>query len=382
MEYPVIQNKLTWEKIRSFPVKRSDMTVAEMRKVCLDFFRFSKTALWTPSEDVHFIRNYKGVEDEMLQGSIYGGLPYISGGTGNVYRMMDYLDEETGVMDLPRAMKTPWCFGNQCSYGAYWAWGRIMSSAGYDSTLEIVVANNFVRVGPYTYDDALPGWSADVTTTKICQQNGEQMMYRSYAALQPADGMVCVTPGGHVIMCSELPHVEFIAGTDEIDGDNSCLRIVDQFQTWREGTNEAGDTFFFKKYMDRKMTFRQLYDGSYVPFTFKEFTGEAPIADTVCTFSFTGDTVTVEQLFQGTVTSNYGISDIYAVVRNAEGKEVYRHAVRIRRGGTKQLQLIPEGDNTDSWGKLDVTNGEFTVEVIAQLSTGERPTIYQGKLIP
>jgi hypothetical protein len=293
---------------------------------------------------------------------------------------MDYLDEKTGVMDLPRAMKTPWCFGNQCSYGAYWAWGRVMSSAGYDSTLEIVVANNFVRVGPYTYDDSLPGWSAEMTTTKVCRANGEQVMFRSYAALQPADGLVCVTPGGHVIMCAEPPCVEYTDG--EIDGDNSYVRIIDQHQEWKEGTNEAGDTFLFKKFIGRKMPFRQLFNESYLPFTFREFTGEAPIADTVCAFSFTGDTITVKELFESTVTSNYGISDIYATVRNTEGKEVCRHAVRIRRGGTKHLQLIPEGDNTDRWGTLDVTNGEFTVEVTAQLSTGERPTVYTGKLVP
>ena len=379
--YPEIHQKLTWDAINAQPVKRADMTIQEMREACVSFMRFSKTALWTPSEDLRFIRNYKGVPDEMLKGNIYGGLPYISGGTGNVYRMMDYLDEETGVMDLPRAAKTPWCFGNQCSYGAYWAWGRIMSSARYDSTVEIVVANNFVRVGPYTYDDSIPAWSKTLTTAKVCQENGEQVMYASYAAVQPADGLVYFTSGGHVIMCAALPHVEYLPGTGEIDGDNSYLLIVDQFQDWKEGTNEQGDTFLFKKYIDRKMTFRQLYNGSHLPFTFKEFMGTVPVAETVCAFSFTGDTITVGQLFEGTVTSNYGMSDIYATVKNAGGEEIYRHAVRIRRGGTKVLQLIPEGDNTDSWGTLDVSKGEFTVEVTAQLSTGERPTVYQGRLV-
>ena len=43
-EYPEIKEKLTWEKINSFPVKTSDMTVEEMRELCVDFFQFSKSS--------------------------------------------------------------------------------------------------------------------------------------------------------------------------------------------------------------------------------------------------------------------------------------------------------------------------------------------------
>ena len=67
---------------------------------------------------------------------------------------------------------------------------------------------------------------------------------------------------------------------------------------------------------------------------------------------------------------------------DADGKEVYRHAVRSKNGNTKELALVRNSDNVDKWGKLDVATGEFTVEVIAQLSTGERPTAYTGKLVP
>ena len=102
-DFPQIKEQLTWEKLNAFPQKREDMTPDEARQLCVDFFRFSKTALWTPDEDMDYIRNAAGNPDSMAKGTIYGGLPYIGLGSGNVYRLMDYMDETTGVVDLSNA---------------------------------------------------------------------------------------------------------------------------------------------------------------------------------------------------------------------------------------------------------------------------------------
>ena len=382
-DYPEINDKLTWEKINSFPIKTSDMTVEEMRELCVDFFRFTKTALYTPNADFKYIRNNKGTQDEMLKGTVYGSLPYIGLGTGNIYRMMDYLNEETGVLDIKRAANVPTLFGNQCANGAFVAWGRVINSVtGNSSTPNMIVANGYIRVGPYTYDDNRDNFMEEDNTVSICKANGEQVMFQSYALMQPADGFVQYTTAGHVMMCASTPHVEYIEGTDQIDGEKSYIYIIDQHQKWVEGTNADGDTFLHKNYLDRKMTFQKLFEGSYLPFTYAEFLGTDPVEDTVCEFSFTGDTISVKELFAGKVTANYGICDIYAVVKDASGNEVYRHAVRAKNGNLRELALVRNSDNIDKWGTLDVSSGEFTVEVIAQLYTGERPTVYTGKLVP
>ena len=382
-DYPEINDKLTWEKINSFPIKTSDMTVEEMRELCVDFFRFTKNALWTPDADHQYVRNGKGTVDEILKGTVYGSLPYVTMGSGSVYRMMDYLDEETGVLDIKRAAKTISLFGNQCSIGAYWAWGRVINSvANTPSTTNIVPLNGYLRVGPYTDRDNRSRFTEDDNTVSVCKANGEQVMFQSYALMQPADGFVQYTTAGHVMMCASTAHVEYIEGTDQIDGEKSYVYIIDQHQKWVEGTNADGDTFLYKNYVDRKMTFQQLFSDSYLPFTFAEFLGTDPVEETECVFNFTGDTITVKDLFAGKVTSNYGISDIYAVVKDASGKEVYRHAVRAKNGNSDALLLVRNSDNIDTWGTLDVSSGDFTVEVIAQLSTGERPTVYTGKLVP
>ena len=382
-DYPEMKEQLTWEKINSFPIKSSDMTVEEMRKLCVDFFRFTKSALWTPKEDYKYIRNSSGDIDEFFRGTVYGSLPYVGLGTGNIYRLMDYMDEETGAVDVKAAAKVPALFGNQCSIGSYWAWGRVINSVNKEAaTPHMYQANGYIRVGPYTYDDNRGKFTEDENTVDICQENGEQIMFQSYAALQPADGLVQFTTAGHVMMCASVPHVEYIAGTDQIDGEKSYLLIIDQHKKWSEGTNESGDTYLYKNYVDRKMTFQKLFDNSYLPFTYAEFLGTDPVEETICTFSHTGSTLTVSELFSSQVNANYGIADLYAVVKDASGKEVYRHAMRAQVGGCKELAFTKIGGNVETWGTLDVSNGDFTVEVIAQLATGERPTVYTGKLVP
>ena len=383
-DYPELKEKLSWEKLNSFPIKTSDMTAEEMRNICVDFMRYIKTALWIPNSDYSFIKTNAGSNDSVTKGTIYGGLPYIgSGGFSNVYRLLDHMDPETGVVDMTAIKTLPvGLFGTHCSGCTYWAWGRFINSTEYGSTDDMVQKNGFLRVGPYTYSDTLDKFDSVSTTTLVCQENGEQIMYQSYAQLLPADGLVYYRSAGHVIMCASVPHVEYIGGTDQIDGEKSYITICEQGGKWLEGTNESGDTYQYKNGVDTKMTFAKLFEQSYLPFTFAEFLGTDPVEETECSFSYTGDTISVKDLFSGKVTANYGISDIYAVVKDASGNEVYRHAVRVKRADTEEQQLVRNAENVVKWGTLDVTNGEFTVEVIAQLSTGERPTLYTGKLVP
>ena len=97
--------------------------------------------------------------------------------------------------------------------------------------------------------------------------------------------------------------------------------------------------------------------------------------------SVSGDSVKAADLTRATIKSNYVISDITVSITDGSGKEVYRHAVRVKMTGDKELALTRNG-NVSKWGTLDVSSGEFTVEISVQLSAGERPTVYTGKLIP
>ena len=378
--YPTINEKLTWERINAIPLKREDMTVQEMRELCVQFMRFSKTAMWIPNDLLQFEKNTKGATDEMQKGNIYGGVPYIGrGGCGNVYRLMDYINEKNGVVDMEHFKTYPSLFGNHCSSCTYWAWGRVINSVGHNYTATINQRNGFLRVGPYTYDDNQLKFTDTYTTIMICAENGMDVMFRSYAQTHLADGFVQFVPGGgHVIMAMSEPHVVMIG--DQIDPINSYITIGEQGQSWEAYTNEAGDTAQIKNSVDKKMSFMDLFDKHYIPFTYAEFLGTDKVDTTECTINLSGDSVDAMQLFNAKVTANYGISDIYVSLKNADGKEVYRQATRASFAGEMTLNINRNGTNTFFWGNYDKLSGEYAVEISVQLSTGERPVVYTGKV--
>ncbi len=373
----IMGRRLTWENINSFPVKSADMSAMELRMLCVEFLQFAKTALWIPDEDYSYVKNKNGTEDEMLGGEIYGGLPYIGMGTGNIYRLMDYMDEERGVVDMSQASRHPTLFGNQCSVGAYWGWARVINSADYDWTYNMVASRGFIPVGPYTYNTAISSLKEE-SSAQICEKNGEQIMYQSYAAMLPADGLIAYHPaGGHVIMCSVAPHVVYNKD-GSINGEESYLYITDQHQRWVEAESAAGMSYLHKNYINRKFTFQKLFTAFYIPFTFGEFLGTDPVEETVCTFAHEGGEITVEQLKSTPVTANYGISDVYAYVKDAAGSVLFYRAARVTHAGETKMDLSQTvyGSTFDKYA-----DGSHTVEVVCQLGTGERLSLYSGTLV-
>lgn len=409
-----IHENLSWEQIDSFPLKRSDMTEQEMRDAIVDFMYFTKTYLWTPSVSVYYDRNTKGSDDKMLQGTVYGGLPYVGVASGNVYRMMDYINEY-GILDMEKALpalKTKeWLtmsdlkyFGSQCSISVYWGWGRLINSAAYQWTYHCVPKRGFILLGDMVIED-IDQWTAAYNTTLACHENGEQVMYGNYAAAKKADGLVYYIQSssgdgaGHLMMVYEDAHVVYNEdGT--INGDESYLVIIDQGQSWKKLTNESGDSFSHKGNIAQQKTFKAMYDYGYVAFTYPELVGLDPIEESTVSLisgeetlidgvisetdrsyntSVTTDTLTWAQLAEGAVTSNYGIADVYVMLYDETGKEIYKHAVRAGYGGNKNLSFEEEGAMVTTWGDKPA-EGTYTAKLEVQLATGERPTIFNGKL--
>lgn len=377
INWPQINQKLTWDAINAFPVKSEDMTTEELRDLCVDFFYFSKTALWIPDESWSYTIASSGNPDSMTMGWVYGGLPYITNGGGNVYRLMDYIDESTGVVDMTEPMANPTLFGNQCSYGSYWGWARVINSATFSDTSRMIHRNGFLRVGPYTYDDSQQRFQADIWDTKtVIRENGSEIMCRSYAEAKHGDGLVRGGSGGHVMMIKTDPVVVY-TNDGAIDPAQSYLYILDQHGAWVEDTNEAGDTFTHKNYINRKFTFADLMAQDYIPFTFAEFLGTDPVEPTQCTFSHAGDTIRIVELNAGSVTANYGLSDIYAQLKDKDGNVILN--VPSRQNTPTQTLNFNRQIMTAEW--LPYTTGEYTVEVVCQLATGERLTVYTGALV-
>ena len=359
---------ITWDKINSFPIATDEMTTDELRTLVVDFFRFCRTFPWVPSEDYYEVVNNKPVS--LTGGVVYGGLPYVAVGHGSVYRLMDFYNENTGEVDIVKAFENNRYFGNQCSSGAFVAWGRVVNSAAYNTTEYMVPKNGFIKLGNYVYDENLDNFKTDVYTSHITQANGRQVMYESYALLQPADGLVHWTPrqAGHVIMStSKAVVVRNPDGT--INGDESYVTIIDQAGIYT--LQNAQDT------VDWVASFTYLYDNNYLPFTFAELLGTDPVEKSVTTFSHTGDTVTVDQLKTATVDSNYAISDVYLTVKDSFGNEVYTKVVRPIYVDYRSLSV---GSAAQAFDGI-YADGGYTLEVRVQLYTGERPVVYTGELV-
>ena len=413
---PKIRQQLSWESINSFPLKKSDMTEQEMRDAIVDFMYFTKTYLWTPSESVYYARNTKESADKMLQGTVYGGLPYVGVASGNCYRMMDYINEY-GILDMRKAlpalnikdslsMSDLKYFGSQCSISVYWGWGRLINSAKYQWTYHCVPNRGFIILGDMQVAD-VNQWTAAYNTTLACHENGEQVMYGNYAAAKKADGLVYYIQSssgdgaGHLMMIYEDAHVVYNEdGT--INGDESYLTIIDQGQSWKKLTNEAGDSFTHKGNIGLKKTFKDMYDYGYVAFTFPELVGLDPIEESTVSLvsgeetlidgvisetdrsyntSLTTENLTWAQLATGAVQSNYGIADVYVMLYDETGKEIYKHAVRAGYGGNKNLSFEEEGAMVTAWETKALESGKtYSAQIVVQLSTGERPTIFSGQL--
>jgi len=414
-----IKQLLTWDAINAFPIKYADMPIAERRQLCVDFFNFSKTALWSPKEDLSY---YGSSNDGNLvhvntleKGVVYGGLPYMTNSSGNVYRLMDFIDESTGVLDVHKYMtKEPdgsgiyennamKLFGGQCSYTSYWGWARVMNSAAYGITYSAVPTKGFIMDDRYPgYVKSISSWTTldsgahpekydtnnnrIVNTVNVCNDMGEQAMYQIYKEIQLGDGLVNVTSAGHFAMAAADAHVEYDANGN-IDGANSYILVTDQASKWLENINDQGDWYLYEDGVCAKKTFEYLFTHSYVTFTFAEFQEGDILEETEVSFSHTGSTITKSQLFASTVSANYGIADVYVIVTDDAGKEVYRHIIRAEKPSIFDVSFSEttfepvKGQSVSKVDTLGTLNpGTYHIEIEVQLGTGERPTVYTGTL--
>jgi hypothetical protein len=233
-------------------------------------------------------------------GKVYAGLPYKGTSTGNIYRLLDFMDPQTGVVDVSEAGANVLTFGGMCSSGCYWAWARVFNSADYRWCNDSVYTRGYLPVGPYTYNLNIIRLvnEGEDGTDNICADNGEQVMYQSYANMDVADGLIAVwEKNGHTMMCSVAPKVVYEADGVTINGEESYLCVTEQGGHWDPGVSPSGIHYEYEYSLDKKFTFRKLFESCYIPFTIGELIGTDPVEESEIKFSHTGETITEKQLF-------------------------------------------------------------------------------------
>ena len=383
---------LTWEQLNALPIANNDMSEAELRKLCLDYMTLMLHFAWTPSHKVDFVniaRNPDKVLRTFEPGKVYGGIPYLTSRMGNLYTAMEYYDEKTGVMDLSGGMDTFERFCNQCSASTFWAWNRVCSSANQSYTGDTTEKNGCLRVGPYEYmegyipDNGLGFAKRGCGTDMICTYNGEQTMFESYALVKPADGIVSSSQA-HVQMIAAYPQVARREdGT--IIGSRSYIYFTDQDGTYHSDLQEDGTHIEYVGGYRTEISFNELLKKHYVPFTFAELNKQKPVDKSVTSMDYSGDTITLEQLSNAKITSNYAVSDITIEVKDEAGQQVYRNLAILYNfhwyGYMKVVDLSKEDINAAvTKGLAEFADGKHTIEISARIGTGEKPLLYSGTL--
>jgi len=77
--------ELTMEVLATLPVATSDMTPAQLRQLCLDYFELQCSVPWVTNMDIEdYSATYASSDRAILAKNLYGGIPYQSKGTGNL----------------------------------------------------------------------------------------------------------------------------------------------------------------------------------------------------------------------------------------------------------------------------------------------------------
>lgn len=360
-------------------------TIQELRETAAkamdDYLRLQ----WTPDKYLTYYKVGAAAHKQFdyVPGYVFTGLPYTNAGKALVC-WFEYYDPQTGVLSYPddgQAFNRE--LGASCARTVYQSWMTVCNSTtGDHNVISSTAANGFIPIGPYTYNDLLTDFT-NYFTTKIVADNGEQVMCQSYAELQLADGLVSVpdVSGTHVIMCDGEP-VVFYNADGTIDPDKSYVPIQDQ----RGGhynhyyDEMYGDLLTYRsgRYY-YEMSFRELLDSGYLPYTNAEFLGQDPYETPEVTFS-EPDCTSIGQLLKGKVQGNYPLSVVKVVAEDAEGNQ----SVLARKLQTVQYEfnMLDLGSELSGEGSQELlaAHAGKTLKLIAIIPNGQHFTLAQFAL--
>ena len=365
---------------------RRDAAEAYMRKMA--------TLLWRAEEDIVYTLKSNKKPDEVSAadqlivraGRLYQGVIY-SYGYSTVDAFLAFAGEadEDGIYPVSglkwQALSGGSKYariGNDCSGALTTAWSVIGATVPANSTKTMCEKYGFLKVGEYESD---PNENVDthlVTTTK----NGEQVMYRAYAQLQKADGIVRRKgSSGHARMIVSVDVVYNADGT--INGSKSYATILEQTSSnLRKGIKHYDAALAEEVYeiygVDKKITFSQLCVDGYLPITCKELIDPSPVAEPVVKDVFLEHNRST--ILLGSLTANRFIDAVTVTITDSTGKEVQKATVNATRASVLKFDMrkFTEDDPAAIVGHIDVDGlapGNYHCTTVCRLSAGQEFTV-------
>lgn len=312
----------------------------------------------------------------------YCGIPYADGQT-NLYVWLEYYDYRCGQMHMEG--DGTWLnknLGNTCAGSVMWAWSTVCDSlTGVFINYNMVPMYGCIPVGDYQCErmNSLTSWK-EYPTKRVCEENGRDVMYESYAKMQLADAITSTTKE-HTMMAIEDAVVVRDPVTGKIDPINSYVMVQDQAAgTGNKFFEYTGENGYLYQYTGRpepiaqKCTFQWMFDVHYIPVTTAELAGTDPY--TKAEVKFSKETyASVEEMLSGAVSSNYPMSLIKINAKNAKGKTTklsygYIHREDVPTGVARNYNISQLKSAT--MAKLsELPAGEYTVEIEVTSANGE-----------
>ena len=384
----IVEDTKTWyDAFTALPVANADMTEQELRQLVVDAFAANMSFTWTPTDNISYtyelLDKYSTVT--LPKGIAYSGLFYATGVTdatcGNIWKVLPYYDHETGAVDVEAMGDQVLNYmSSACSYGAMQGWNRVINSHGLDGMDSYTqYVSNIVPVGPYTYkaSDYKYQFITRTASDEIIAANGEEVMWESIANGKMGDGLYS-SSSWHVMMYSRDPELAYYD-----DGTlNPHLSYVYVHEQGADGT--GSDKLNYNQdngvplrplgTLNNKFTIHRLVEKGYIPFTFKEFTGEDPIEAGEAWLGEkkpveNGTEMTLEQLANEKICGNYNVCNLLIEVKTPDGQVMVSYYPLATTNPAKFAVSL--------YGLLDearlapYADGKNTLHISAQLSNGE-----------
>ena len=252
--------------------------------------------------------------------------------------------------------------------------------------------------------------------------NGENAMFDCYLQAKPGD---CLVNGGHAMMVKEVRLATNDDGT--VNYGASMIIVNEQIEAWGKKEKLGDKTLYNQGSKEGAYLLSTLQDKKYIPFTFPELQdpndpqGQKYLAyyndmmaktqavnklysvfdcsedckptvvekaKVLCTKE--NGNITLADFKALVVGSNYSISDVFVTVTDGSGA-VKLH--NIFRASAAYIREVPMTANNSTWktdaegnlltlceGLDALADGNHTVTVTLQLSTGEKLTAFSGTL--
>ena len=382
ISHPFLRSRLD-----ALPVATPEMSEDELRDICVKYMQMQREVVWTPDSNFTYEAAYAGAADAggnitLYAGRRYQGMPY----TYAHYDLECFLDlynEETGLVEVSKyGNSAGLMMGNYCSTAAYYAWARVSTTLRWVGSHHICPAYGYLPIGPYKCDLTQTEHTEATSTGVICEANGQQTMFESYACLKPASGIICHTGiNGHLRMIRDAATVVRNAdGT--IDGAKSCVVCVEQVSLQREYTGEDGKVYEIGR-LESRYTFDQLWKDRYLPFDVPELCGKAKVEEAWVRIESENDGAhpDLDAILKGKVVSNYPISRVDVSFTKADGSVAYEGFSFGTCKNYKSREVNFSRIFTSGTLTRYLKKGEtYRFTVTARLCNGETKTVFEKDL--